>query len=116
MADGSNRSATLAPASGRAGGVDSIAEELAARIEDLPSTSDVVEWAATAATCEREAAERGPGREAALLLHQAGRIHEERLGTAEEFGAVCAFLCSAQASYLIGQNLLLDGGAYPGAF
>jgi 3-oxoacyl-[acyl-carrier protein] reductase len=39
-----------------------------------------------------------------------------RFGTAEEFGQVCAFICSAQASYLVGQNLLLDGGAYPGAF
>ncbi len=39
-----------------------------------------------------------------------------RFGTAEEFGAFCAFLCSAQAGYLTGQNLLLDGGAYPGTF
>ena len=39
-----------------------------------------------------------------------------RFGTAEEFGAVCAFLCSAHAGYLNGQNLLLDGGAYPGTF
>jgi len=39
-----------------------------------------------------------------------------RFGTAEEFGAVCAFLCSTHAGYLNGQNLLLDGGAYPGTF
>ena len=39
-----------------------------------------------------------------------------RFGTAEEFGEVCAFLCSAQAGYLTGQNILLDGGAYPGTF
>jgi 3-oxoacyl-[acyl-carrier protein] reductase len=39
-----------------------------------------------------------------------------RFGTAEEFGAVCAFLCSAHAGYLNGQNLLLDGGAFPGTF
>lgn len=37
-----------------------------------------------------------------------------RLGTFEEFGEVCAFLCSRQAGYLTGQNILLDGGAYPG--
>ena len=37
-----------------------------------------------------------------------------RYGTPEEFGAVCAFLCSVQAGYLTGQNILLDGGAYPG--
>jgi len=39
-----------------------------------------------------------------------------RYGTLEEFGQFCAFICSAQASYLTGQNLLLDGGAYPGTF
>jgi len=39
-----------------------------------------------------------------------------RFGTAEEFGALCAFVCSAHAGYLTGQNLLLDGGAYPGTF
>ena len=37
-----------------------------------------------------------------------------RFGTIEEFGAACAFLCSAHAGYITGQNLLLDGGAYPG--
>jgi len=37
-----------------------------------------------------------------------------RFGDPEEFGAACAFLCSAQAGYITGQNLLLDGGAYPG--
>jgi 3-oxoacyl-[acyl-carrier protein] reductase len=39
-----------------------------------------------------------------------------RFGTPEEFGEACAFLCSAQASYLTGQNLLIDGGVYPGTF
>ncbi|HEX6706786.1 MAG TPA: SDR family oxidoreductase [Albitalea sp.] len=43
-------------------------------------------------------------------------IPAQRFGTAEEFGAVCAFLCSVQAGYLNGQNILLDGGAYPGTF
>ena len=38
----------------------------------------------------------------------------KRFGTIEEFGAACAFLCSAHAGYITGQNLLLDGGAYPG--
>lgn len=40
----------------------------------------------------------------------------KRFGTIEEFGAACAFLCSQQAGYINGQNLLLDGGAYPGTF
>jgi 3-oxoacyl-[acyl-carrier protein] reductase len=39
-----------------------------------------------------------------------------RFGTIEDFGAACAFLCSAQASYITGQNWLVDGGAYPGTF
>lgn len=34
-----------------------------------------------------------------------------RYGTAEEFGAACAFLCSQYAGFIVGQNLLLDGGA-----
>ncbi|PPE65226.1 SDR family oxidoreductase [Caldimonas caldifontis] len=43
-------------------------------------------------------------------------IPARRFGTAEEFGAACAFLCSQQAGYITGQNWLLDGGAYPGTF
>ena len=43
-------------------------------------------------------------------------IPAKRYGTLEEFGQICAFVCSAQASYLTGQNILLDGGAYPGTY
>jgi len=43
-------------------------------------------------------------------------IPAQRFGTAAEFGAICAMLCSAQAGYLTGQNILLDGGNYPGTF
>ena len=39
-----------------------------------------------------------------------------RFGTPEEFGELCAYLCSAQASYITGQNFLIDGGIYPGTF
>jgi 3-oxoacyl-[acyl-carrier protein] reductase len=39
-----------------------------------------------------------------------------RFGTPEEFGAICAFLCSAHASYIVGQNILADGGTFPGTF
>jgi 3-oxoacyl-[acyl-carrier protein] reductase len=38
-----------------------------------------------------------------------------RFGTSEEFGAACAWLCSDKAGFVIGQNILLDGGAFPGA-
>jgi len=43
-------------------------------------------------------------------------IPARRFGTPEEFGAICAFLCSVQAGYLTGQNVLADGGAYPGTY
>jgi 3-oxoacyl-[acyl-carrier protein] reductase len=43
-------------------------------------------------------------------------IPAKRFGTPDEFGAVCAFLCSTQAGYITGQNLLIDGGTFPGAF
>lgn len=39
-----------------------------------------------------------------------------RLGHPDEFGAICAFMCSAHAGYMTGQNILVDGGAYPGTF
>ncbi len=49
-----------------------------------------------------------------------GRIADElatkRLGRPEEFGDACAYLCSAQAGYISGQNLLMDGGTYEGLF
>src|SRR5437016_2209478 len=42
-------------------------------------------------------------------------VPAKRFGTPDEFGAACAFLCSAQAGYITGQNLLIDGGVFPGA-
>ena len=39
-----------------------------------------------------------------------------RFGTIDEFGATCAFLCSTHAGYIVGQNILIDGGNYPGTF
>lgn len=43
-------------------------------------------------------------------------IPARRFGDPAEFGAACAFLCSAQAGYITGQNLLIDGGNFAGAF
>jgi 3-oxoacyl-[acyl-carrier protein] reductase len=45
-----------------------------------------------------------------------GTVPAGRLGTAEEFGKACAFLCSAHAGYIVGQNLILDGGFFNRAF
>jgi len=47
---------------------------------------------------------------------QQAQIPAGRYGSAEEFGAICAFLCSVHAGYMTGQNVLADGGAYPGTF
>lgn len=47
---------------------------------------------------------------------RSGGIPARRLGTPDEFGAACAFLCSAQAGYITGQSLLIDGGNFPGVF
>ncbi len=47
---------------------------------------------------------------------QTAQIPAKRFGNPEEFGAICAFLCSQQAGYINGQNILPDGGLYPGTF
>ncbi|MET0519655.1 MAG: SDR family NAD(P)-dependent oxidoreductase [Burkholderiaceae bacterium] len=52
----------------------------------------------------------------AVAAKRRAAIPAQRFGTAAEFGAICALLCSAHAGYLTGQNILLDGGAYPGTF
>ena len=51
-----------------------------------------------------------------VRAQQQAQIPAGRYGTAQEFGAICAFLCSQQAGYMTGQNVLADGGAYPGTF
>jgi 3-oxoacyl-[acyl-carrier protein] reductase len=50
------------------------------------------------------------------LAARVATIPAGRVGDPAEFGAACAFLCSAQAGYISGQNWLLDGGTYPGTF
>jgi 3-oxoacyl-[acyl-carrier protein] reductase len=52
----------------------------------------------------------------AIMEARRKTIPAQRFGTPDEFGAVCAFLCSQQAGYINGQNVLTDGGAYPGSF
>ena len=54
--------------------------------------------------------------EADIRAAQQKQIPAGRYGTPDEFGAICAFLCSQQASYMTGQNILPDGGAYPGSY
>ena len=50
------------------------------------------------------------------LRERAAQNPSGRFGTPAEFGATCAFLCSTHAGYITGQNVLMDGGAYPGTF
>jgi len=52
----------------------------------------------------------------AVMAARRKNIPAQRFGTAEEFGAICAFLCSTHAAYITGQNVLADGGAFPGTF
>jgi 3-oxoacyl-[acyl-carrier protein] reductase len=60
---------------------------------------------------------KAAGKDMATLMEAARvAVPAQRFGNPEEFGAVCAFMCSVQASYLVGQNILLDGGSYPGTF
>jgi 3-oxoacyl-[acyl-carrier protein] reductase len=66
-------------------------------------------------TCETLARNRGVSveviRKERMALCPAGRF-----GDPAEFGDACAYLCSAQASYVTGQNFLIDGGSYPGTY
>src|SRR6266702_1682767 len=64
---------------------------------------------------ETMAKKKGLSAEAALA-ERVATVPARRVGQPDEFGATCAFLCSAQAGYITGQNILIDGGAFPGAF
>ena len=67
------------------------------------------------ATVSAFAKEKGMSEEQALA-ERLKTIPAGRQGDPAEFGDACAYLCSAQAGFITGQNLLLDGGAYPGTF
>ena len=54
--------------------------------------------------------------EAQVAESRRSGVPAKRFGTPDEFGQLCAYLCSAQAGYVTGQNILIDGGNFPGAF
>ncbi len=58
------------------------------------------------------AAQRSGGSAEEELARRSAENPAGRIGDPAEFGAACAFLCSAQAGFIVGQNLLLDGGAF----
>ena len=47
-----------------------------------------------------------------MLTRRSASNPTGRVGDPEEFGAACAFLCAASSGFIVGQNLLLDGGAF----
>lgn len=51
-----------------------------------------------------------------ITRHLTGNAVAGRVGDPEEIGAMCAFLCGRYAGYINGQNILMDGGLYPGSF
>ncbi len=57
-----------------------------------------------------------PAAGAARRASLAESVPAKRLGTPEEFGQICAFLCSVHAGYMTGQNIPVDGGLYVSAF
>lgn len=61
----------------------------------------------------QHAADRGGEPLEAVMERGRQEIPARRYGDAEEFGALCAFLCSAHAGYITGQNILIDGGLVP---
>jgi 3-oxoacyl-[acyl-carrier protein] reductase len=62
-----------------------------------------------------QALAKGSGRESVEVGEEIRKANpSRRFGDPEEFGATCAFLCSRQAGYITGQNILIDGGAFPG--
>jgi 3-oxoacyl-[acyl-carrier protein] reductase len=66
-------------------------------------------------TIVKQAQSRGID-EAKVRAEREASIPAQRFGEAYEFGQLCAYLASAQAGYITGQNILIDGGAFPGAF
>jgi len=63
---------------------------------------------------KKAAEQQGIPIEKAMEIRKAG-VPAGRFGTPEEFGAAAAFMCSSHAGFITGQNLLLDGGIFPGA-
>jgi len=102
--------------SGLTGAVASLAREAArdgVTINNLlPGHFDTDRLASVLASqAERQGIGATEARARVEAANPAGRV-----GRPEEFGALCAFLASQHAGYINGQNLLLDGGAYPGVF
>jgi len=64
---------------------------------------------------EKQAKDRGVSVEV-IRKERMAQSPAGRFGDPAEFGDACAYLCSAQAGYVTGQNFLIDGGSYPGTY
>ncbi len=78
----------------------------------LPGIFDTDRLASNFATQAAKSGKTAEEVKAARIAQLPGK----RLGNAEEFGKTCAFLCSQYAGYINGQNILIDGGSFPGTF
>jgi 3-oxoacyl-[acyl-carrier protein] reductase len=79
----------------------------------LPGTFDTDRFRSN---IEATAKKKGISYDAAFAERVNTTVPAKRVGHPKEFGDTCAFLCSAQAGYITGQNILIDGGAFAGAF
>jgi 3-oxoacyl-[acyl-carrier protein] reductase len=79
----------------------------------LPGTFDTDRFRSN---IEATAKKKGISYDVAFAERVNSTVPAKRVGQPKEFGDTCAFLCSAQAGYITGQNILIDGGAFAGAF
>ncbi|HSN34652.1 MAG TPA: SDR family oxidoreductase [Ideonella sp.] len=102
--------------SGLTGFVAGLARQTAAKnvtINNLlPGAFDTDRLRATMAGAARQSGQTLD----AVMEARRRNVPAQRFGRPDEFGAACAFLCGAHAGYITGQNLVIDGGAYPGTF
>ena len=78
----------------------------------LPGTFDTARLAGNFAA---QAARQGVSTEQAIAARLA-KHPAHRFGRPDELGNTCAYVCSVHAGYINGQNILLDGGSFPGVF
>ena len=96
--------------------VAGVARQVAARNVTINSILPGAFRTERLATIARAAAAKSGKSVAEIEAARIVTIPARRLGDPDEFGELCAFLASAHAGYITGQNFLIDGGAFPGAF
>ena len=101
----------------RARGPDRVSRQRGAALRQATTSRSIRSSRACSTPTGFARRQRGhPGGAEAALAARAATVPARRLGSPAEFGALCAFLASAHAGYITGQNVLIDGGVFPGAF